>query len=198
MLALQQQVQFPREMSRDHDWRCGADHHPIFGRVAVAMGKLPAGEVNQPMFLEKAAASKRAARDNRRLDYGRRMHHQTHLIVAPRRIARRLECNKTMTQQLRQRAAQNLIFVSAPIAPTSWSMGMSAFANDEEFGAWLGFTPEESARVMPKFSAEKRALFEKMRQLEIDANLWAAGLGPKPTYALIDTERDFRKRRVGP
>lgn len=46
-------------------------------------------------------------------DICRRSHRDTHLIVAPRRIARRLVAHENMTLQLRQRAAENLIFASA-------------------------------------------------------------------------------------
>lgn len=32
-----------------------------------------------------------------------------------------------------------------------------------------------------------------MKQVEIEANLWAAGVGPKPAGVLIDTERSLRR-----
>jgi len=69
--------------------------------------------------------------------------------------------------------------------------------SDEEMATFLGLTPEEEKRVefVKGLSPEKRALFERMANLEIELKLWQDGLGPKPTGVLIDTERSTKNRR---
>jgi hypothetical protein len=66
---------------------------------------------------------------------------------------------------------------------------------DEELTAFLHITPEEAAIVLPKLSPERRRLFDRMRAVEFEDELWMAGLGPKPTGVLLDTARSTRKRK---
>ena len=66
---------------------------------------------------------------------------------------------------------------------------------DAELADYLHLTPAEAAIVLPKLTAERRALYDRMKQVEIEAELWAAGLGPKPHGVLIDTERSTRRRK---
>lgn len=66
---------------------------------------------------------------------------------------------------------------------------------DQELAEYLHLTPAEAAIVIPKLSPAKRAVYDRMKQVEIEAALWADGLGPKPTGVLIDTERSTRRRK---
>lgn len=67
---------------------------------------------------------------------------------------------------------------------------------DAELAEYLHLTPDEAAIVIPKLTPAKRALYDRMKQVEIEAALWAEGLGPKPQGVLIDTERSVRRRRT--
>lgn len=67
---------------------------------------------------------------------------------------------------------------------------------DSELAAYLHLTPEEAAIVIPKLTASHRAVYERMSQVEIEANLWLAGLGPKPSGVLLDTDRSMRRRKI--
>jgi hypothetical protein len=66
---------------------------------------------------------------------------------------------------------------------------------DQELADYLHLTPDEAAVIIPRLPALHRASYERMRQVEVEAELWAAGLGPKPAGVLIDTERSIRNRR---
>lgn len=67
---------------------------------------------------------------------------------------------------------------------------------DEQMADFLGFPKDEPKRLLAvqKLSPEKRALFERMATVEAEANLWMAGLGPKPEGVLIDLAPVKRKR----
>jgi hypothetical protein len=65
---------------------------------------------------------------------------------------------------------------------------------DTELAEYLHLTPAEAAIVIPKLPPEQRATYERMKQFEVDWNLHLQG-GPRPTGALIDTERSTRRRR---
>lgn len=67
--------------------------------------------------------------------------------------------------------------------------------NDAELAEYLHLTPTEADSVIPKLSASRRALYDRMKQVEIEAALWSEGLGPKPRGVLIDTERSTKRRR---
>lgn len=67
---------------------------------------------------------------------------------------------------------------------------------DEELAKWLNLTPEEAVIVIPKLTPSRRAVYAHMRKVEVDAALWAEGLGPKPPGVLIDTERSMRRRKI--
>lgn len=66
---------------------------------------------------------------------------------------------------------------------------------DAELTAYLNITPEQAAIVLPKLTPAKRAVYDRMKQVEIEAALWSEGLGPKPQGVLIDTERSTRRRK---
>lgn len=65
---------------------------------------------------------------------------------------------------------------------------------DAELAVYLNLTPAEAAIVIPQVSPEKRALYDRMRELEVEVALWDAGLGPKPQGVLIDTERPLKAK----
>lgn len=66
---------------------------------------------------------------------------------------------------------------------------------DAELVEYLHLTPAQAAIVLPKLTPEKRAIYDRMKQVEIEAALWVNGLGPKPTGVLLDTERDIKRRK---
>lgn len=66
---------------------------------------------------------------------------------------------------------------------------------DAELTDYLHLTPDQASIILPKLTPEKRATYDRMKQVEIEAALWVNGLGPKPEGVLIDTERDIKRRR---
>lgn len=63
---------------------------------------------------------------------------------------------------------------------------------DEELIDFLGMNGyPRAAEVVAKFTAEKRASYERMATLEREIELWIDGVGPKPAGVLMD----FQKRR---
>lgn len=67
---------------------------------------------------------------------------------------------------------------------------------DAELETFLGIAgTKECAKIMASVTPEQRALYERMATLEIEVELWLAGLGPKPTGVLIDLVRGSRRRR---
>lgn len=57
---------------------------------------------------------------------------------------------------------------------------------DAELEVFLGITGEpNAAKFIMALSLEKRALFGRMANLEIEVALWQDGLGPKPTGVII-------------
>jgi hypothetical protein len=69
---------------------------------------------------------------------------------------------------------------------------------DEEMAKFMGLNPANPKHlaVIASLSAETRASFESMMALEHAIELWAAGLGPKPTGVMIDMARGKRRRRT--
>jgi hypothetical protein len=67
---------------------------------------------------------------------------------------------------------------------------------DAQLAAYLHLTPEEAAIVIPKLTPERRALYDRMQQVEIEAGLWCDGLGEKPKGVLIDTEHGTKRRKA--
>ena len=66
---------------------------------------------------------------------------------------------------------------------------------DAELAKYLHLTDAEAAKILPTFTPEKRALFDRMAEVEFEANLWAAGLGPKPSGVVNRTQIAALKRR---
>jgi hypothetical protein len=67
---------------------------------------------------------------------------------------------------------------------------------DEELIDYLGLRNEPKAlKAIGLLTPERRALFDRMKQVEIEAELWAVGLGPKPHGVLLDTKRSTRRRK---
>jgi hypothetical protein len=68
---------------------------------------------------------------------------------------------------------------------------------DEELAVFLGIANELwKDAYIAALSAERRALFDRMAGLEMECALWQAGLGPKPTGVLLDTEHSVRHMRA--
>lgn len=71
---------------------------------------------------------------------------------------------------------------------------------DEELIAYCGFKPTDNQQVVARWVAQmapgRRAMIDRMRRLEVEANLWTAGLGPRPTDAILCFEKKGRARDV--
>jgi len=68
---------------------------------------------------------------------------------------------------------------------------------DEQMAVFMGLDPGKPKHltVVANLLPGVRATFENMAALEHALELWAAGLGPKPTGVMIDMARDPRRRR---
>ena len=65
---------------------------------------------------------------------------------------------------------------------------------DEELAVFLNLgTDEIGMKAVAALPATKRALFDRMADLEHEVNLWSAGLGPKPVGVMIDLDKKRRK-----
>jgi hypothetical protein len=67
---------------------------------------------------------------------------------------------------------------------------------DAELVEYLNLTPAEAAIIIPKLTPARRAVYDRMQQVAIEAELWAAGLRPKPAGVLIDTVKQTRRRKA--
>jgi len=66
---------------------------------------------------------------------------------------------------------------------------------DDEMAAFLGIAGHPKApSVVANLTPAKRALFERMAEVCVETELYAAGLGPRPTGVLLD----FAKERPAP
>jgi hypothetical protein len=66
--------------------------------------------------------------------------------------------------------------------------------SDDELIRYLGCENEPNARAFVQgLTAERRAVFDRMATIEIEIDLWQAGLGPKPQGVLIDMPRGKRR-----
>lgn len=70
---------------------------------------------------------------------------------------------------------------------SAWGLGMT----DEELAAFLGFGPDETWAVA-KLDPERRALFERMAEVEGEIVLWQAGVGKKPSGVILCGKRQIR------
>lgn len=70
---------------------------------------------------------------------------------------------------------------------------------DAELEKFLGIdrcSAADREKVMKTITPAKRALYESMARIEIEAALWIDGLGPKPKGVLIDTVRSTKHRKA--
>lgn len=51
--------------------------------------------------------------------------------------------------------------------------------NDQELTEYLNLTPADAAIVIPKLTPQRRATYDRMKQLELEFDLWLIGLGLK-------------------
>ena len=54
--------------------------------------------------------------------------------------------------------------------------------------------PEDQAKILRSLTPERRALYDRMAELETEIALWQMGLGPKPTGVLMDFPSKRRRR----
>lgn len=68
---------------------------------------------------------------------------------------------------------------------------------DDEMATFCGLAQDDPLRgkFVATLTPEKRELFERMANLEMEVALWQDGLGPKPQGVLIDSDRDIKRRR---
>ena len=67
---------------------------------------------------------------------------------------------------------------------------------DAELAKGLYLSKAEAAVIIPKLTPSRRSTLERMIKFGDDWNLYAAGFGPRPTGALVDTERSTRHRKA--
>lgn len=67
---------------------------------------------------------------------------------------------------------------------------------DAELAAYLNLSEDEALIVIPKIPPVRRALYARMKQVELEVELWLAGVGPKPQGVLIDTDRSMKRRKA--
>jgi len=69
---------------------------------------------------------------------------------------------------------------------------------DEQMAVFMGLEPScpKHMAIVTGLSAEKRALYESMADVECQLRLWIEGLGPKPEGVMIDMPRSTRRRRI--
>jgi hypothetical protein len=61
---------------------------------------------------------------------------------------------------------------------------------EEQLAEFIGVTPADLLKPkMVAHLATHRALYERMAQVCVEAELYAAGLGPRPVGALLDFAR---------
>ena len=63
---------------------------------------------------------------------------------------------------------------------------------DEEMAKFLNIP----ISMVPNIEPEKRKVYERMADVEMEINLWTAGLGPKPVGVMVDTIESTRRRRM--
>lgn len=63
---------------------------------------------------------------------------------------------------------------------------------DQEFAERLGLSADEAAKIIPMMTPERRAALEQIAGLAMEIHLWEAGLGPKPTGAILCGPRQIR------
>ena len=62
--------------------------------------------------------------------------------------------------------------------------------NDAELAEYLHLTPDEAAIVIPQITPSKRELYNRMKQFQTEAELWARGEGPPPAGVLLDFQKE--------
>lgn len=72
----------------------------------------------------------------------------------------------------------------------------SGTMSDTDLARYLNLSPEEAAKVIPKLTEKQKATYMRLGKFGDDWNLYAAGCGPRPTGALVDTERSIKRRRA--
>lgn len=67
---------------------------------------------------------------------------------------------------------------------------------DDELCDYCAITdPVMRMKFLATLTPAKRKTFDRMKEVEIEAALYAEGLGPKPQGVLLDFERDTKRRR---
>jgi hypothetical protein len=61
---------------------------------------------------------------------------------------------------------------------------------DEQLAKFMGIHGKVGcAEILATVTPEKRAVYERMAEVEMDVEIWQLGLGPKPHGVLIDLDR---------
>lgn len=65
---------------------------------------------------------------------------------------------------------------------------------DDEMAVFLGIEGKVGcAEIMANITPEKRAVYERMREVETELHLWQQGVGPRPTGVIICGPRQIRR-----
>ena len=66
---------------------------------------------------------------------------------------------------------------------------------DDELAEFLGIKGKQGCgTILANITPAKRAVYEKMRQVETELHLWQQGVGPKPEGVIICGPRQVRSR----
>ncbi len=64
---------------------------------------------------------------------------------------------------------------------------------DDELADFLGIKGKQGcAVILANITPEKRATYERMREVETEVHLWQRGVGPKPEGVIICGPREVR------
>jgi hypothetical protein len=66
---------------------------------------------------------------------------------------------------------------------------------DLELAEYLGVANDpDRDKFIAGLKPEQRAMFDHMAEIEVDLNLWAQGLGPKPSGVIVCEDQCHAKR----
>lgn len=67
---------------------------------------------------------------------------------------------------------------------------------DDELAEWTGLKGKLGCdKFIAALTPKQRAIYERMREVEIELKLWAEGVGPKPKGVIACREHKHRRRR---
>ena len=68
---------------------------------------------------------------------------------------------------------------------------------DLELAEFLGFASDKRwPKIIADLKSEKRAIYERMAEVETELHLWEAGLGPLPSGVIVCHDHKRPKKRT--